>query len=48
MLQAWRGHRPLPPRARAALGKEVVDTYYAEEAKKVLEPVMVTYELVKS
>ena len=30
----------LPPRARAALGKEVVDTYYAEEAKKVLEPVI--------
>ena len=25
---------------RAALGKEVVDTYYAEEAKKVLEPVI--------
>ena len=31
---------PLPPRARAAVGKEVVDTYYAEEAKKVLEPVI--------
>lgn len=30
---------PLPPRARAALGKEVVDTYYAEEAEKVLAPV---------
>ena len=29
----------LPPRARAAVGKEV-DTYYAEEAKKVLEPVI--------
>lgn len=30
---------PLPPRARAALGKEVVDTYHAEEAEKVLAPV---------
>lgn len=29
----------LPPRARAAVGKEVVDQYYAEEAAKVLEPV---------
>ncbi len=29
----------LPPRARAAVGKEVVDTYYAEEAEKVLAPV---------
>ena len=31
---------PLPPRARAAVGKEVVDSYYAEEAAKVLEPVI--------
>ena len=30
---------PLPPRARAAVGKEIVDTYYAEEAEKVLAPV---------
>lgn len=30
---------PLPPRARAALGKEVVDNYHAEEAEKVLAPV---------
>ena len=30
----------LPSRARAAVGKEVVDTYYAEEAAKVLEPVI--------
>lgn len=30
---------PLPPRARAALGKEVVDAYHAEEAEKVLGPV---------
>lgn len=29
----------LPPRARAAVGKEVVDKYYAEEAEKVLAPV---------
>ena len=29
----------LPPRARAALGKEAVDGYYAEEAAKVLKPV---------
>ena len=30
----------LPPRARAAVGKEVVDQYYAEEAAKVLDPVV--------
>ena len=30
---------PLPNRARAALGKEVVDTYHSEEAEKVLGPV---------
>lgn len=30
----------LPPRARAALGKEVVDKYYAEEGEKVLAPVV--------
>ena len=29
----------LPPRARAALSKEMVDGYYAEEAAKVLDPV---------
>lgn len=29
----------LPPRARSALGKEMVDQYYAEEADKVLTPV---------
>ena len=29
----------LPPRARAALGKEVVDRYYQEEGEKVLAPV---------
>lgn len=30
---------PLPARARAALGKEVVDNYHAEEAEKILAPV---------
>ena len=30
---------PLPPRARAALGKEVVDSYHAEEADKIMAPV---------
>lgn len=30
---------PLPPRARSALGKDVVEKYYAEEAEKVLKPV---------
>ena len=29
----------LPPRARAALRKEMVEEYYAEESAKVLEPV---------
>jgi nucleotide-binding universal stress UspA family protein len=29
----------LPPRAKAALGKETVDAYYAEESGKVLGPV---------
>lgn len=29
----------LPPRARAAVGKEIVNKYYAEEAEKVLAPV---------
>ena len=29
----------LPPRARAALSKDMVDEYYAEESGKVLEPV---------
>lgn len=30
---------PLPARARAALGKDVVDNYHAEEAEKILAPV---------
>lgn len=29
----------LPPRARAAVGKEVVDQYYAKEAEGILAPV---------
>ncbi|MBF6631710.1 MAG: universal stress protein [Comamonas sp.] len=29
----------LPPRARAALSKEMVDEYYGEESTKVLDPV---------
>jgi nucleotide-binding universal stress UspA family protein len=29
----------LPPRARAAVGKEIVEKYYLEEAEKVLAPV---------
>ena len=29
----------LPPRARAAVGKEVVDSYYSEESEKVIAPV---------
>ncbi len=30
----------LPPRARAALGKEVVEQYYDEESTKILQPVL--------
>ncbi len=30
----------LPPRARAALGKDVVDQYYDDQAEKVLAPVV--------
>lgn len=30
----------LPPRARATLGKEVVDKYHAEESEKILNPVV--------
>jgi len=30
---------PLPPRARAAVGKEIADGYHAEEAEKVMAPV---------
>lgn len=30
---------PLPPRARAAVGKEIVDGYYADETQKVMAPI---------
>mgnify|MGYP001765462324 FL=1 len=30
---------PLPPRARAAVGKDIANAYHAEEAEKVLAPV---------
>jgi nucleotide-binding universal stress UspA family protein len=30
---------PLPPRARAAVGKEVVQGYYADETGKIMAPV---------
>lgn len=30
---------PLPSRARAAVGKDIVEQYYAEESEKVLAPV---------
>lgn len=30
----------LPPRARAALGREVVEQYYDEESAKILQPVL--------
>ena len=29
----------LPPRARSAVGKDIVDTYYREESEKILGPV---------
>jgi nucleotide-binding universal stress UspA family protein len=29
----------LPPRARAAVGKQIVDKYYSDEAEKILAPV---------
>ncbi len=32
-------HLPIPPRARAAVGKEVVEGYYKEDAEKVLAPI---------
>ncbi len=30
----------IPPRARAAVGKDIVDHYHASEAEKVLDPIM--------
>ena len=29
---------PLPPRARTAVGKDIVDSYYTDEAAKVMAP----------
>jgi nucleotide-binding universal stress UspA family protein len=37
---AFHAQPALPPRARAALGKEVVASYYADECEKVLGPVV--------
>ncbi|MDM7951148.1 universal stress protein [Hydrogenophaga sp.] len=31
---------PLPPRARAAVGKDIADGYYADEAEKITAPVV--------
>ena len=30
---------PVPPRARAAVGKEIVDNYYSTESEKIIAPV---------
>ncbi len=30
---------PIPPRARAAVGKDVVEDYYKDEAEKILAPI---------
>jgi nucleotide-binding universal stress UspA family protein len=38
----FNAQAPLPPHARSALGATVVNDYYAEEAKKVLEPAIAT------
>lgn len=32
-------HLPVPTRARAAVGKEVVESYYKDDAEKILSPV---------
>lgn len=37
--EVFTAQPPLPPRARAAVGKEVVNKYYLDEAEKVLAPV---------
>lgn len=36
---AFTAQAALPPRARAAVGKEIVDQYYTDESEKVLAPV---------
>lgn len=35
----FNAQAPLPPRARAALGADIVNDYHAEEAEKILAPV---------
>lgn len=35
----FTAHPSLPPRARTALGQQVVDSYHADAAEKVLSPV---------
>lgn len=35
----FTAHAPLPVRVRSALGKDLVDNYYAEESERVLAPV---------
>jgi nucleotide-binding universal stress UspA family protein len=48
-LELFSGHHeftllavqdPLPPRARATVGKNAVDAYYVEQAAKVLDPAL--------
>jgi nucleotide-binding universal stress UspA family protein len=36
---AITAHPPLPPRARAAVGKDIADHYHAQESEKILAPV---------
>ena len=36
---AFTAHTPLPPRACAAVGKDIADNYHALECEKVLAPV---------
>ncbi|MBV8619541.1 MAG: universal stress protein [Curvibacter sp.] len=38
-LTALTVHPALPARAKAALGKDIVETYYADETEKVMAPV---------
>jgi nucleotide-binding universal stress UspA family protein len=36
---AFTAHTPLPPRARAAVGKDIAERYHADESEKILAPV---------
>ena len=38
-FHVFTAHPALPTRARAVVGKEIVDAYYAEESEAVLSPV---------